>query len=66
MGLFERGKEKILLEGLMPERALLRLRRAGIAVYNVQKIKKNRIVFLIKKKDSEKVFAIYPKMCYSG
>lgn len=58
-------KEKFLLEGLMPERALLRLRRAGISVYDAKKIEKNRILFCVKKKDSEKVFAIYPNVCYN-
>ena len=59
-------KEKVCIEGLLPERALLRLRRAGIDVYNLQKTQKNRIVFLIKKKDIEKLFAIYPNVCYNG
>lgn len=58
-------REKICIEGTMPERALLRLRRAGIAVYNVKKTAKNQIQFRVKKKDSEKVFAIYPNVCYN-
>ncbi len=64
MRLFE-YKEEFLLEGLMPERALLRLRRAGISLYHVKKIKKNQILFHVKRKDSEKVFAIYPNLCYN-
>ena len=63
---FSFGKEKIAIEGLLPERALLRLRRAKISVYNLKKTEKNRIVFLVKKKDIEKVFAIYPNLCYNG
>ncbi len=59
-------QESLLLEGLMPERALLRLKRAGIAVYDVKKIKKNQILFHVNKKDSEKVFAIYPNVCYNN
>lgn len=58
-------RERIALEGVMPERALLRLKRAGIAVYNVKKPQKNRLLFSVNKKDSEKVFAIYPDMCYN-
>ena len=66
MNLFGEFKEKILLEGLMPERALLRLRRAGIPVYNAKKLKKNQILFHVKRKDTEKVFAIYPNVCYNN
>lgn len=57
---------RVEIEGIMPERALLRLRRAGIDLFRVQKTQKNRIVFSIKKKDIEKVFAIYPKVCYNS
>ncbi len=49
----------------MPERALLRLKRAGIPLYNLQKPQKNRILFCVKRKDIQKVFAIYPNMCYN-
>lgn len=66
MILFGESKERLLLEGLMPERALLRLRRAGVDVYNVKKVQKNQILFLVKRKDSEKVFAIYPNVCYNN
>ena len=58
-------REKIEIEGIMPQRALLRLKRAGIAVFSVQKTQKNRILFSVKKKDVEKVFAIYPNLCYN-
>jgi len=58
-------KERFVLEGLMPERALLRLRRADIALFHVKKTEKNRILFSVKKKDVEKVFAIYPNICYN-
>ena len=66
MSLFYTPKEKLLLEGLMPERALLRLRRAGIAVFHAKKVEKNQILFCINKKDCEKVFAIYPAVCYNN
>lgn len=63
--LFGPPRDKILIEGLMPERALLRLRRVGIGVYNAKKIEKNQILFSVNKKDTEKVFAIYPNVCYN-
>ena len=59
-------KEQFLLEGVMPERALLRLKRAKIPVYNVKKIKKNQILFCVNTKDSEKVFAIYANVWYNN
>ena len=59
-------KQRFLLEGIMPERALLRLKRAHIAVYNVKKPQKNQLLFSVQAKDGEKVFAIYPKACYNS
>ena len=58
-------KETILLEGVEPEKALFRLSKAKIPLFEVKKCKKNQILFTVRKKDSEKVFAIYPKMCYN-
>ncbi len=49
----------------MPQRALLRLKRAGIDLYDVKKTQKNQILFSVSAKDSEKVFAIYPNVCYN-
>jgi len=66
VGIFSEGKERFRLTGLMPERALLRLHRAGIVVYQVKKVEKNQILFCVKRKDSEKVFAIYPNVCYNN
>ena len=40
----ERMKVRFVIEGIMPERALLRLKRAGIAVYHVKKRQKNQIL----------------------
>ncbi len=57
--------EKIVIEGNSPERALSRLQRAGICLLKVKKIKKNQILATVTKKDSEKVFAIYPNLCYN-
>ncbi len=54
-------RERFLLEGWMPERALLRLRRAGISLYDIQKIAQNRILFSIKRRDKEKVLTLYPQ-----
>ncbi len=59
-------KENFSVEGVMPERALLRLKRAGIPLYDIRKIEKNRLLFRIMRKDIRKVFAIYPKVCYNG
>ncbi len=57
--------EKIIIEGIMPERALSKLQREGICVYHAKKLKKNQILLSVNKKDTEKVFAIYPNVCYN-
>jgi hypothetical protein len=57
--------DRIRIEGLMPERALLRLKREGIPLYSVKKIQKNAILLTIPRKDRQKVFAIYPNVCYN-
>ena len=54
-------RKRILLEGMMPERALLKLRRAQIPLYRIEKPKPNQILFQVQKQDAEKIFAIYPK-----
>ena len=48
--------EKIVIEGIMPERALSKLQREGICVYHAKKLKKNQILLSVKKKDTEKQF----------
>ena len=58
-------KTRIKICGLMPERALLRLRRAEIPLYDIQKTGKDEMTFCVWKKDEERVFAIYPKDCYN-
>ena len=58
-------RERVAIEGIMPERALLKLKRAGISVYKLQKPQKNRVEFSVNKKDIQKVFAIYPDICYN-
>ena len=65
MGFFS-FRERLAIEGIMPERALLRLKRAGIDVFDVKKPQKNQILLSVNKKDTEKVFAIYPKVCYNN
>ena len=58
--------ERVLIEGMMPYRALNRLRREGICLKNVQKVQKNQILFTVDRKDIEKIFAIYPNVCYNS
>lgn len=57
--------EKILIEGIMPEHVLSKLQREGICVYHAKKLKKNQILLSVKKKDTKKVFAICPNVCYN-
>ena len=61
MVLFKNKKVRLQIQGIMPERALLRLRRAEIPLYDIQKTQPTRIAFSVSGKDEEKVFAIYPK-----
>lgn len=58
--------ERVLIEGMMPYRALNRLRREGIYLKNAQKVQKNQIIFTVDRKDIEKIFAIYPNVCYNS
>ena len=59
-------KERLYIQGLMPERALLRLRRAGIPLFDVKKMDKTTLLVSVEKQDVEKVFAIYPNVCYNS
>ncbi len=59
------GKVRIRIEGVMPERALLRLRRAEIKLFSVKKREKTAIEAIAWQKDLVKIFAIYPKVCYT-
>lgn len=65
MSVFGGLLQGITIEGIMPERALLRLKRAGISVYGVRKTERTKILLRVKKRDIEKVFAIYPNSCYN-
>ena len=58
-------KTRICITGIMPERAMLRIRRAGIDLYNARKETPTSLICTVRKKDLEKVFAIYPKVCYT-
>ena len=53
-------KVSLSVQGVMPERALLRLRRAGIPVYDVKKIRADTLCLRVAKRDVDKVFALYP------
>ena len=57
---------RLRIDGAMPERALLKLKRAKIALYRVKKVQKTQLCLEVKRKDIQKVFAIYPKLCYNS
>ncbi len=59
------GKVRIRIEGVMPERALLKLRRAEIQLFSIQKRDKTTLDCTAWQKDLVKIFAIYPKVCYN-
>ena len=50
------------IRGLLPERALMRLRKANIPLYDVRKPQKDLLTFCVKDKDKNKVFAAYQSM----
>lgn len=58
--------ERVEICGLMPERALLRLRRAGISLYDVQKTQKDALRLCVKPKDRAKIAAIYSSAWHNG
>ena len=53
-------RRRLRIEGMMPERALLKLRRADIPLYDIQKISKTQLTCSIQTKDIGKVLAVYP------
>ena len=53
------------LETLTPPRALTRLAKAGIAVFEARRIGAGRVRFKVKSKDLQKIFAIFPRSCYT-
>ena len=54
-------QERFALDGNMPERALLRLRREKIPLYRVQKTANDRILFSVRRQDRERVLTLYPQ-----
>lgn len=58
-------REKFLLLGREPEKALQRLKNAGIELFDVKKTQKDALTFWVKGKQAQKVFAIYPKTWYN-
>ncbi len=53
------------METLTPPAVLTRLARAGITVLDVQKTGAAKVRFRVKSKDLRKVFAIFPRSCYT-
>ena len=54
-------KHRLELKGSMPERALLRFKRANIAVYDVKKKGNDKLLFSVADKDLSRALALYPK-----
>lgn len=52
--------DRIQIDGIMPERALLRLKRAGIPLYDIQKTQRNQLRLRVRRQDLYKIFTIYP------
>ena len=50
-------KKRVLIEGMMPYRALNRLRREGISVENAKILQKNAVECSVDAKDIVKIFA---------
>ena len=53
------------VEGLSPHRALDRLARRGVRVFDARKTGPARLNFAVSAKDAEKVFAIFSRSCYT-
>ncbi len=66
MSIFEKVFHKIEIEGVMPERALLRLKRAGVPLYAIKKTAKNRLTLRLRKRDLEKALALFPSAQTDG
>ena len=57
-------KVGLCLTGVCPERALSRMARSGITLFDVQKKDASTLHFFVKKADEKKVFALYPHVGY--
>ena len=66
MSIFAKIFHKIEIEGVMPERALLRLKRVGVPLYAVKKTAKNRLTLRLRKRDLERAFALFPSAQADG
>lgn len=55
----------IEIETLTPPRALTRLAREGIAVYDAEKTGVGKVRLRVKSKDLRKIFAIFSRSCYT-
>ena len=66
MSIFAKIFHKIEIEGVMPERALLRLKRVGVPLYAVKKTAKNRLTLRLRKGDLERAFALFPNAKTDG
>lgn len=55
----------IELETLTPPRALTKLARAGISVYGASRVGTGVLRMQVKCKDIQKIFAIFPRSCYT-
>ncbi|MDD6995353.1 MAG: sporulation protein YqfD [Candidatus Borkfalkiaceae bacterium] len=58
-------REKLRIRGREPEKALQRLKNAGIVLFDVKKTQKDALTFCVNGKQAQKVFAIYPKTWYN-
>jgi hypothetical protein len=58
-------REQLRIVGAFPERALYRLQNAGVSVYKAKKMQKNCLELQVKRKDIQKVFAIFENVCYN-
>ena len=54
-------KARIRIVGWLPERALTRLNRVGIALYAIKRKSKEEVWISVDEKDAERVLALYPK-----
>ncbi len=53
-------KHRLQLKGIMPERALLRFKRANIPVFDVQKKGDDTLTFCVADEDLQRALALYP------
>ncbi|MBQ3019244.1 MAG: sporulation protein YqfD [Clostridia bacterium] len=65
MSLFGNVYRKLTIEGIMPERALLRLKRAKIPLYSIRKTDKTHLSLRVKQRDLEKVLSVFPNSEFS-